>query len=98
MFVLGGPGSGKGTQCARIKEKYGYTHLSSGDLLRDEVKSGSQLGTALDATMKNGDLVPTEVALLFLLLPCNQRCHFPPLWFQPVTKSFCAHNLPIEFA
>ena len=70
VFVLGGPGSGKGTQCARIKEKYGYTHLSSGDLLRDEVKSGSQLGTALDATMKNGDLVPTEVALLFLLPPC----------------------------
>lgn len=61
MFVLGGPGSGKGTQCARIKEKYGYTHLSSGDLLRDEVKSGSQLGVALDTTMKNGDLVPTEV-------------------------------------
>lgn len=69
MFVLGGPGSGKGTQCARIKEKYGYTHLSSGDLLRDEVKSGSQLGTALDATMKNGDLVPTEVVLLFFPLP-----------------------------
>lgn len=61
MFVLGGPGSGKGTQCTRIKEKYGYTHLSSGDLLRDEVKSGSQLGVALDTTMKNGDLVPTEV-------------------------------------
>lgn len=61
VFVLGGPGSGKGTQCARIKEKYAYTHLSSGDLLRDEVKSGSQLGVALDTTMKNGDLVPTEV-------------------------------------
>ena len=59
--MLGGPGSGKGTQCALIKAKYGYTHLSSGDLLRDEVKSGSQLGVALDATMKNGDLVPTEV-------------------------------------
>lgn len=68
VFVLGGPGSGKGTQCMRIKEKYGYTHLSSGDLLRDEVKSGSQLGTALDATMKNGDLVPTEVA--FAVFPC----------------------------
>ena len=61
VFVLGGPGSGKGTQCALIKAKYGYTHLSSGDLLRDEVKSGSQLGVALDTTMKNGDLVPTEV-------------------------------------
>lgn len=66
LFVLGGPGSGKGTQCTRIKEKYGYTHLSSGDLLRDEVKSGSQLGVALDTTMKNGDLVPTEVTIALL--------------------------------
>lgn len=70
MFVLGGPGSGKGTQCALIKAKYGYTHLSSGDLLRDEVKSGSQLGVALDTTMKNGDLVPTEVSK-----PYSAGCH-----------------------
>ena len=68
--MLGGPGSGKGTQCALIKAKYGYTHLSSGDLLRDEVKSGSQLGVALDTTMKNGDLVPTEVSK-----PYSAGCH-----------------------
>lgn len=37
VFVLGGPGSGKGTQCERIVEKYGFTHLSSGELLRQEV-------------------------------------------------------------
>ncbi len=66
VFVLGGPGSAK----------YGYTHLSSGDLLRDEVKSGSQLGVALDTTMKNGDLVPTEV-----------RLTHPPLSFQPISTS-----------
>lgn len=39
IWVLGGPGCGKGTQCAKIVEKYGFTHLSSGDLLRDEVSS-----------------------------------------------------------
>ena len=37
LFVLGGPGSGKGTQCDRIVAKYGLKHLSAGDLLRDEV-------------------------------------------------------------
>ena len=37
VFIVGGPGSGKGTQCDRIVEKYGYCHLSSGDLLRAEV-------------------------------------------------------------
>ena len=61
VFVLGGPGSGKGTQCAKIVDKYGFTHLSAGDLLRDEVKSGSKLGQQCEATMKEGKLVPMEV-------------------------------------
>ena len=54
----GGPGCGKGTQCEKIKAKYGYTHLSSGDLLREEVSSGSERGKQLNAIMEKGDLVP----------------------------------------
>ncbi|KAK9824973.1 hypothetical protein WJX81_001475 [Elliptochloris bilobata] len=53
--------SGKGTQCAKIVDKYGYVHLSAGDLLREEVKSGSALGRDLEAAMKEGKLVPTGV-------------------------------------
>ena len=41
VFVLGGPGAGKGTQCAKIVENFGWCHLSAGDLLREERKSGS---------------------------------------------------------
>ena len=63
VFVLGGPGSGKGTQCARLSKLYGYAHLSTGDLLRDELKSGSALGLSLEATMKAGGLVPLEAVL-----------------------------------
>ncbi|XP_069986960.1 adenylate kinase isoenzyme 1 [Penaeus vannamei] len=63
IFVLGGPGCGKGTQCEKIVKQYGYTHLSSGDLLRDEVKSGSERGKALNEIMEKGDLVPLEVVL-----------------------------------
>lgn len=63
IFVLGGPGCGKGTQCDKIVKQYGYTHLSSGDLLRDEVGSGSERGKALNAIMEKGDLVPLEVVL-----------------------------------
>ena len=44
VFVLGGPGAGKGTQCERIVEEFGFTHLSTGDLLRAEVASGSERG------------------------------------------------------
>lgn len=61
-FVLGGPGSGKGTQCEKIVAKYGYTHLSAGDLLREEVKSGSELGQQCEQIMKEGKLVPMEVS------------------------------------
>ncbi|XP_065352136.1 adenylate kinase isoenzyme 1 isoform X2 [Cloeon dipterum] len=63
IWVLGGPGSGKGTQCERIVAKYGFTHLSSGDLLRAEVQSGSPRGQQLNATMERGELVPLEVVL-----------------------------------
>merc|ERR1712042_291272 len=63
IWVLGGPGSGKGTQCDKIVEKYGYTHLSSGDLLREEVASQSRLGKELNKIMKMGKLVPLEIVL-----------------------------------
>ena len=58
MFIVGGPGSGKGTQCERIVNKYGFTHLSTGDLLRAEVASGSARGKELTAIMEKGELVP----------------------------------------
>jgi len=63
IFIVGGPGSGKGTQCVKISEKYGFKHLSSGDLLRDDVKSGKPRGEKLDKMMKAGQLVPLEVVL-----------------------------------
>eukprot|EP01012_Entosiphon_sulcatum_P022370 TRINITY_DN272_c0_g1_i2.p2 TRINITY_DN272_c0_g1~~TRINITY_DN272_c0_g1_i2.p2 ORF type:complete len:238 (-),score=64.53 TRINITY_DN272_c0_g1_i2:344-1057(-) len=63
VFVLGGPGSGKGTQCAKLKEAYGCGHISAGDLLRDEVKSGSPQGKMLDAMMKEGKIVPGHITI-----------------------------------
>merc|ERR1711973_969310 len=63
VWVLGGPGCGKGTQCDKIVAKYGFTHLSSGDLLREEVGSGSERGKQLTAIMERGELVPLAVVL-----------------------------------
>merc|ERR1711993_135086 len=63
VWVLGGPGCGKGTQCDKIVAQFGYTHLSSGDLLREEVASGSERGKTLNAMMEKGDLVPLFVVL-----------------------------------
>lgn len=50
---IGGPGSGKGTQCANIVEHFGFTHLSAGDLLRAEIKSGSENGYVLLPSKEN---------------------------------------------
>jgi len=63
FFIVGGPGSGKGTQCAKIVEKYGLSHLSSGDLLRADVQSGSPRGEWLLNIMESGELVPLEMVL-----------------------------------
>uniref|UniRef100_A0A8C9RR87 Adenylate kinase 1 n=1 Tax=Scleropages formosus TaxID=113540 RepID=A0A8C9RR87_SCLFO len=63
LICPGGPGSGKGTQCEKIVERYGFTHLSSGDLLRAEVSSGSERGKQLAAIMEKGELVPLDTIL-----------------------------------
>lgn len=63
IWILGGPGSGKGTLCDRIVAAYGFTHISSGDLLRAEVESGSDRAKALKEIMERGELVPMNVVL-----------------------------------
>jgi len=72
IFVVGGPGSGKGTQCTNLVKKYKFEHLSTGDLLREEVASGSEKGTELQQIMKDGGLVPTK-DLLGLLEAAMQK-------------------------
>jgi len=58
-IILGGaPGSGKGTISEIICEKYGLEHISTGDVLRKEIKSGSKLGQEIDAIISKGNLVP----------------------------------------
>lgn len=62
-FVLGGPGAGKGTQCDRLVQKYGFQHLSAGDLLREERNSGSELADMINTYIKEGKIVPAEVTV-----------------------------------
>ncbi|KAI0417429.1 uridylate kinase [Xylaria grammica] len=67
LFVLGGPGAGKGTQCERLVAAYGFTHLSAGDLLRAEQnRAGSQYGELIKDYIKNGEIVPMEVTIVLL--------------------------------
>ncbi|KAF4581018.1 Uridylate kinase [Ophiocordyceps camponoti-floridani] len=67
VFVLGGPGAGKGTQCARLVDQYAFTHLSAGDLLRAEQdRAGSQFGDLIRSHIKDGLIVPMEVTVQLL--------------------------------
>merc|ERR1712083_302644 len=67
VFVLGAPGAGKGTQCQKIVEKFGWVHLSAGDLLRAERKSpGSQYGELIETHIVNGTIVPVAITCSLL--------------------------------
>ncbi|MBQ2541017.1 MAG: adenylate kinase [Paludibacteraceae bacterium] len=63
VILCGAPGSGKGTQSQFIVEKYGVQHLSTGDVLRAEIASGSELGKKIDNIISKGNLVPDELML-----------------------------------
>lgn len=66
VFVLGGPGSGKGTNCSKIVEMFGYVHLSAGDLLREERNSGSSLAEMINTFIAEGQIVPAEITVRLL--------------------------------
>lgn len=63
IVLFGPPGSGKGTQSAHLVEKYGLIHLSTGDLLRKEMKEGTPLGLEAKSLIEKGSLVPDEVVV-----------------------------------
>eukprot|EP00904_Undaria_pinnatifida_P009470 jgi/Undpi1/5653/HiC_scaffold_2.g00927.m1 len=73
IFVLGGPGSGKGTQCERLAKEYGYVHLSAGELLREERESGSSNGQLIDEYIRDGRIVPVAISL-GLLKTAMEKC------------------------
>lgn len=67
IYVLGGPGAGKGTQCANLVRDYGFTHLSAGDLLRAEQdREGSEFGDMIKEYIRDGTIVPMEVTVQLL--------------------------------
>lgn len=63
VFVLGGPGSGKGTNCAKLAKEFNYVHFAAGDLLRNEITKGTETGKMIDTYIREGEIVPMEVTI-----------------------------------
>ncbi len=63
LVLMGAPGAGKGTQATRLADTLGLCQLSTGDLLREAIKAGSEIGRAAEATMRRGDLVDDATIL-----------------------------------
>jgi len=75
LILLGAPGSGKGTQAAKIVSEFGYNHLSTGDLLRAEILKGSELGNKVKEIIDAGNLVDDATVLELLKVNCDLSGH-----------------------
>ncbi len=63
VILLGSPGSGKGTQCKRLAEKYGFQHLATGDIFRAEIAQKTEVGIKAQDYLKSGKLVPDSIVI-----------------------------------
>ena len=63
LVLIGAPAAGKGTQAARLVEHYGIAHISTGDMLREEVAKGTELGNQAKSIMAAGGLVSDELII-----------------------------------
>lgn len=73
IVLFGPPGAGKGTQSAKLIEKYGLAHLSTGDIFRANIKGGTELGTLAKSYIDKGQLVPDEVTIGMLESELNKH-------------------------
>ncbi len=67
MVFLGPPGAGKGTQAVMLAERLNYLHLSTGDILRENVKQGTEIGKKAKSYMDKGELVPDDIVIEMML-------------------------------
>ena len=82
MILIGPPGAGKGTQAQRLVHTFGIPHISSGDMLREAVAAGTQLGRTAAGFMKDGGLVPDEVVIGMVI--------------ERISKDDCARGLMLD--
>ncbi len=63
IVLFGAPGAGKGTQAARLSEKYGINHISTGEVIRDEIRRGTEMGRSVQDYISRGELAPDSLVI-----------------------------------
>ena len=74
IVIFGAPGSGKGTQSDLLVEKYGFKHISTGDVLRAEIKNGTELGKTAQGFIDKGQLIPDTLMISILAATYDALC------------------------
>lgn len=85
LVIFGAPGSGKGTQSEKLIERYGLTHISTGDILRKNIAAGTELGKIADTYISKGQLIPDDLVTEMLANEIDSH---------PGTKGFIFDGFP----
>ncbi|MDE5726074.1 MAG: adenylate kinase [Duncaniella sp.] len=86
LVIFGAPGSGKGTQSEKLIDRYGLTHISTGEVLRKEIAAGTQLGQVADSFISKGHLIPDELMIQILATEVDR--------LLPASKGFIFDGFP----
>lgn len=86
IVIFGGPGSGKGTQSEKLIDRYGLTHISTGEVLRKEIAAGTELGKIADSYISKGNLIPDELMVRILASEVDK--------LTPSSKGFIFDGFP----
>lgn len=86
LVIFGAPGSGKGTQSEKLIDRYGLTHISTGDVLRQEIATGSELGKIADSYISKGHLIPDDLMVDILAKEVDR--------LRPNAKGFIFDGFP----
>ncbi len=86
LVIFGAPGSGKGTQSEKLIDRYGLTHISTGEVLRKEIAAGSDLGKIADSYISKGHLIPDELMVRILAAEVDR--------LTPSSKGFIFDGFP----
>ena len=89
LILMGAPGAGKGTQSAKISEKYNIPAIATGDILRGAIKAGTELGLAAKSYIDEGKLVPDSVVIGIIKKYCDDR------EVQEALKTHTMNRLPM---